>query len=118
MDKKKQSFNTKVIHAGEPDPRIEGAVNVPIFQSSTFEFEGQTDYNDLKYIRLNNTPNHIALHKKLAILEGAEKALVTSSGMSAITTTLLTFLKNGDHIIANNTLYGGTADYIKNDLNL
>ena len=116
MDKKKQSFNTKVIHAGEPDPRIEGAVNVPIFQSSTFEFEGQTDYNDLKYIRLNNTPNHIALHKKLAILEGAEKALVTSSGMSAITTTLLTFLKNGDHIIANNTLYGGTADYIKNDL--
>lgn len=116
MDKKKQAFNTKVIHAGEPDPRIEGAVNVPIFQSSTFEFEGQTDYNDLKYIRLNNTPNHIALHKKLAILEGAEKALVTSSGMSAITTTLLTFLKNGDHIIANNTLYGGTADYIKNDL--
>jgi cystathionine beta-lyase/cystathionine gamma-synthase len=116
MDKKKQSFNTKVIHAGEPDPRIEGAVNVPIFQSSTFEFEGQTDYNDLKYIRLNNTPNHIALHKKLAILEGAEKALVTSSGMSAITTTLLTFLKNGDHLIVNNTLYGGTADYIKNDL--
>mgnify|MGYP000848363165 FL=1 len=116
MDKKKYAFNTKVIHAGEPDPRIEGAVNVPIFQSSTFEFEGQTDYNDLKYIRLNNTPNHIALHKKLAILEGAEKALVTSSGMSAITTTLLTFLKNGDHLIANNTLYGGTADYIKNDL--
>jgi cystathionine beta-lyase/cystathionine gamma-synthase len=116
MDKKKQAFNTKVIHAGEPDPRIEGAINVPIFQSSTFEFEGQTDYNDLKYIRLNNTPNHVALHKKLAILEGAEKALVTSSGMSAITTTLLTFLKNGDHLIANNTLYGGTADYIKNDL--
>ena len=116
MVKKNQSFNTKVIHAGEPNPRIEGAVNVPIFQSSTFEFEGQTDYNDLKYIRLNNTPNHIALHKKLAALEGAEKALVTSSGMSAITTTLLTFLKNGDHLIANNTLYGGTADYIKNDL--
>ena len=116
MDNKKQAFNTKVIHAGEPDPRIEGAINVPIFQSSTFEFEGQTDYNDLKYIRLNNTPNHVALHKKLAILEGAEKALVTSSGMSAITTTLLTFLKNGDHLIANNTLYGGTADYIKNDL--
>ena len=116
MVKKNQSFNTKVIHAGEPNPRIEGAVNVPIFQSSTFEFEGQTDYNDLKYIRLNNTPNHIALHKKLAALEGAEKALVTSSGMSAITTTLLTFLKNGDHLSANNTLYCGTAEYIKNDL--
>ena len=116
MDKKKHAFNTKVIHAGEPDPRIEGAVNVPIFQSSTFEFEGQTDYNALKYIRLNNTPNHIVLHKKIAAIEGGKKALVTSSGMSAITTTLLTFLKNGDHLIANNTLYGGTADYIKNDL--
>ena len=96
MINKNLSFNTKVIHAGEPNPRIEGAVNVPIFQSSTFEFAGQTDYNDLKYIRLNNTPNHIVLHKKLAALEGAEKALVTSSGMSAITTSLLTFLKKGE----------------------
>ena len=116
MTNKNLSFNTKVIHAGEPNPRIEGAVNVPIFQSSTFEFSGQTDYNDLKYIRLNNTPNHIVLHKKLAALEGAEKALVTSSGMSAITTSLLTFLKKGDHLLAHNTLYGGTADYVKNDL--
>ena len=110
------SFDTKIIHAGEPDPRIEGAVSIPIFQSSTFEYAGQTDYNELKYIRLNNTPNHIALHKKLAILEGAERALVTSSGMSAITTSLLTFLKSGDHLLAHNTLYGGTADYLNHDI--
>ena len=113
---KDMSFDTKVIHAGEPDPKIEGAVNVPIFQSSTFEYAGQTSYDELKYIRLNNTPNHIVLHDKLAALEGAEKALVTSSGMSAITTALLTFLKSGDHLLAHNTLYGGTADYVKHDL--
>ena len=116
MSKKDMSFDTKLIHAGEPDPRIEGAVSIPIFQSSTFEYAGQTDYDSLRYIRLNNTPNHIALHKKLAALEGAEAALVTSSGMSAITTSLLTFLKSGDHLLAHSTLYGGTADYVKHDL--
>ena len=116
MSKKDMSFDTKLIHAGEPDPRIEGAVSIPIFQSSTFEYAGQTDYDSLRYIRLNNTPNHIALHKKLAALEGAEAALVTSSGMSAITTALLTFLKSGDHLLAHSTLYGGTADYVKHDL--
>ena len=116
MSKKDMSFDTKLIHAGEPDPRIEGAVSIPIFQSSTFEYAGQTDYDSLRYIRLNNTPNHIALHEKLAALEGAEAALVTSSGMSAITTSLLTFLKSGDHLLAHSTLYGGTADYVKHDL--
>ena len=116
MKKKDISFDTKIIHSGEPDPRIEGAANVPIFQSSTFEYSGQKSYDDLKYIRLNNTPNHIVLHEKLAILEGGDRALVTSSGMSAITTSLLTFLKSGDHLLAHKTLYGGTADYIKHDL--
>ena len=116
MSKKDMSFDTKLIHAGEPDPRIEGAVSIPIFQSSTFEYAGQTDYDSLRYIRLNNTPNHVALHKKLAALEGAESALVTSSGMSAITTALLTYLKSGDHLLAHSTLYGGTADYVKHDL--
>jgi len=116
MSKKDLAFDTMVIHAGDPDPRIEGAVNIPIFQSSTFEFTGQKSYDKLRYIRLNNTPNHIGLHIKLAAMEGAESALVTSSGMSAITTTLLTFLKSGDHLLAHNNLYGGTADYVKHDL--
>ena len=49
---KNMSFDTKVIHAGEPDPKIEGAVSIPIFQSSSFEYAGQTDYNELKYIQL------------------------------------------------------------------
>ena len=116
MAKDDQSFETKLIHAGEPKPRIDGAINVPIFQSSTYEYAGEGSYHDVRYLRLSNTPNHLALHKKLAALEGAGAALVTSSGMSAIATTLLTFLKAGDHLLAHNTLYGGTADFVNNEL--
>ena len=116
MDKDNQSFETKLIHTGEPRPRINGAINVPIFQSSTYEYTGEGSYHDVRYLRLSNTPNHLALHKKLAALEGSEAALVTSSGMSAIATALLTFLKAGDHLLAHNTLYGGTADFVNNEL--
>ncbi len=111
----KHQLNTKLIHAGEPEKRYGGAVSMPIFQSSTFEFGGQTDYHDLQYIRLNNTPNHIVLHEKLAALEGAEAALVTASGMAAISASFLTFLKSGDHFLAHESLYGGTHDLINKD---
>jgi cystathionine beta-lyase/cystathionine gamma-synthase len=109
-------LETKLIHAGQPDPLINGAVCMPIFQSSTYEYTGQTSYHDLKYIRLNNTPNHVALHQKLASLENAEAALVTASGMAAISTILLTILSSGDHFLAQDCLYGGTHDFINKDL--
>ena len=115
MAKVYKHIETKLIHAGEPKPLICGAVSMPIFQSSTFEYTGATTYHDLKYIRLNNTPNHIALHQKLAALENAEAALVTASGMAAITTTLLTVLSSGDHLLAQECLYGGTHDFITKD---
>lgn len=115
MAKVYKHIETKLIHAGEPKPLICGAVSMPIFQSSTFEYTGATTYHDLKYIRLNNTPNHIALHQKLAALENAEAALVTTSGMAAITTTLLTVLSSGDHLLAQECLYGGTHDFITRD---
>lgn len=105
-------LDTKLIHAGEPQPRIEGAVSLPIFQSAMFEYAGETSYHDLKYIRLNNTPNHVALHQKLAALENAEAALVTASGMAAISTSLLTVLSPGGHLLAQNTLYGGTHTFL------
>jgi cystathionine beta-lyase/cystathionine gamma-synthase len=111
----KHQLNTKLIHAGEPKERYAGAVSMPIFQSSTFAFGGETNYHDLKYIRLNNTPNHIALHQKLADLERAEDALVTASGMAAISASLLAFLKSGDHFLAHESLYGGTHDLITKD---
>ena len=109
-------IETTLIHAGEPKPRIMGAVSLPIFQSSTYEYGGQDSYHDLKYIRLNNTPNHIALHQKLAALENGEAAIVTASGMAAITTTLLTVLGSGDHFLAQECLYGGTHDLLTKDL--
>jgi len=116
MAKIYKHLETKLIHAGEPDPLINGAVSMPVFQSSTFEYTGATSYHDLKYIRLNNTPNHIALHQKLAALENAEAALVTASGMAAISTTLLSILSSGDHLLAQECLYGGTHDFITKDL--
>jgi cystathionine beta-lyase/cystathionine gamma-synthase len=109
-------LETLAIHSGEPRPRIGGAVNVPIFQSSTFEFKGEGGYHDVRYIRLNNTPNHTVLHAKLAALEGGESALVAASGMAAISATLLSLLSSGDHLIAHRSLYGGTHDFITKDL--
>ncbi|MEE4112520.1 MAG: aminotransferase class I/II-fold pyridoxal phosphate-dependent enzyme, partial [Desulfobacteraceae bacterium] len=75
-----------------------------------------SNYDDLKYIRMNNTPNHDVLHKKLAGLENADAALVTASGMAAISTTLLALFSPGDHILVQNCLYGGTQDFFVSDL--
>ncbi len=103
-----QAIDTKLIHAGEGH-RIEGAIRTPIFQTAMFEH----DDSPLRYIRYNNTPNQIVLNQKLAILEGAEEALVTGSGMAAISGALLTSLKPGDHLLAQNTLYGGTHAFVR-----
>src|ERR671925_2112738 len=95
--------DTKLVHAGEPVPRDRGAVALPIYQSSTFEGVGGAGigYHDIRYARLSNTPNHAVLHAKLAALENAEAALVTSSGMAAITTAILTVVSAGDHLLAH-----------------
>jgi cystathionine beta-lyase/cystathionine gamma-synthase len=105
-----KGIDTKLIHAGEPEPLIGGAVSMPIFQSSTFEYAGQTSYHDLRYIRMSNTPNHAVLHAKLAALENAEAALVAGSGMAAISAALFTVLGGGGHLIAQDCVYGGTHD--------
>ncbi|HZT02685.1 MAG TPA: aminotransferase class I/II-fold pyridoxal phosphate-dependent enzyme [Steroidobacteraceae bacterium] len=115
MTSASRRIETEVIHAGEPRPRIEGAIAMPIFQSAMFEYAGETRYDDLRYIRLNNTPNHLMLHRKLAQLEGSEAALVTASGMAAISTTLFTVLESGDHLLAQSSLYGGTHELITKD---
>jgi len=112
LEKTRSQIETQLIHAGEPSPLIEGAVSMPIFQSSTYAYRGETDYHALRYIRLSNTPNHVALHTKLAAIENAESALVTASGMAAVSTTLLTLLAAGDHMIAQDCLYGGTHDLL------
>lgn len=116
MSRVYKRLETQLIHAGEPLPRIEGAVEMPIFQSAMFEYSGEGGkYHDLKYIRLNNTPNHTALHTKIAALENAEAGLITASGMAAISTTFLTVLSAGDHLLAQSCLYGGTHDLVTKD---
>jgi len=107
---------TKLIHSGEIRPGVMGAVSLPIFQSAMFEYAGAEHYHDIKYIRLNNTPNHTVLHAKLAALENAEAALVAASGMAAITTGVLSVLSAGDRIIAQESLYGGTHDFFTKHL--
>ena len=101
------AIDTQLIHAGEAD-RVEGAVRMPIFQTAMFEH----DDSPLRYIRYNNTPNQELLNRKLAVLEGAEEALVTGSGMTAITGAILSVLKPGDHLLAQNSLYGGTHGFV------
>ena len=111
-----KQLETKVVRAGTPSPRINGAVVAPIFQSAMFEYAGEASYHDLKYIRLNNTPTHTALHAKLAAMENGEAALSAASGMAAISTTLLTVLSPGDHLLAQDCLYGGTLDLLNTEL--
>jgi cystathionine beta-lyase/cystathionine gamma-synthase len=105
-------IETKLVHAGEPLPRIAGAVQMPIFQSATYEYGGEGNYHDVRYLRTNNTPSQVALHLKIAALENAQAALVTASGMAAISTTLLSLLSAGDHLLAQSCLYGGTHDLL------
>jgi len=114
MSKTYERIETRLIHSGEP--RINGSVVMPIFQTAMFEYAGEKSYDAIKYLRLNNSPNHVALHEKLAAIENAQSALVTSSGMAAISTTLLTLLGSGDHLLAQNCLYGGTHDLLTKDL--
>ena len=88
------SLSTLLIHAGEPEPRIEGAVSMPVFQTANFINGGEESYQDVRYARLNNTPNHVALAAKLAAIEGGEAALALGSGMAAIASVFFSLLKN------------------------
>ena len=115
MSESSLRIETKLVHAGEPLPRILGAVEMPIFQSATFEYGGEASYHDVRYLRTNNTPSQLALQAKIAALENAPAALVTASGMAAISTTLLTVLSAGDRLLAQSCLYGGTHDLMNRD---
>ncbi len=116
MARKFHSPETKAIHSGEPHPPINGAVNIPIFQSSTFESSvSRAEYNAQRYMRLSNTPTHIAVHEKLAALENAPAALVSGSGMAAIATGLLSVLSAGDHLLVQKGAYGGTHALLTHD---
>jgi cystathionine beta-lyase/cystathionine gamma-synthase len=98
--------STIAVHGG-PDGHHEGAVASPLFQSVNFEQEVGTG-EGLRYARYGNNPNAESVQRRLAMLEGAEAALVLSSGMGATACALLALLRPGDHLISSSWIYGGT----------
>ena len=100
-------FDTLAIHAGQdPDPQT-GAVNVPIYQTSTFaQHEVGRTFGGYEYARTHN-PTRTALEECIAALEGGKHGLAFASGMAAIT-TLCYLLRPGDHVVLGNDVYGGT----------
>ena len=110
--KNNQRIKTICTHVGEvEDKRFKGAIS-PIYMSTSYQF----DEVDIKrYPRYFNTPNQEFLSKKIAALEHAEAGLIFGSGMAAISTTFLAFLKAGDHIVLQNTLYGGTSNFVREE---
>jgi cystathionine beta-lyase/cystathionine gamma-synthase len=99
-------FATRAIHDGqEPDP-LTGAVNVPIYLSSTYVQQGIGENKGYEYSRVSN-PTRTRLEENLASLEGGVAAPVFASGMAAIH-AVVCLLKSGDHVVCGNDLYGGT----------
>jgi O-acetylhomoserine (thiol)-lyase len=114
---------TNALHAGHDVTKTQGTRAVPIYQTSSYVFNDSDHAANLFaltesgyiYTRLNNPTNDI-LEQRLAAVEGGVAAVATASGTAAIATTLMTLLKKGDHIVASNSLYGGTFNMLKNTL--
>ena len=111
-DSKELGINSICVHVGEvKDEQFKGAVS-PIYVSTSYAFY-QVDIK--RYPRYFNTPNQEALRRKIAALEHTEDALIFGSGMAAISTAMLAFLKKGDHVLIQHVIYGGTYNFIANE---
>ncbi len=128
MTNKLRKIGTKAVHAGSDLSKHYGAVSTPIFNASTFAFpnaeEGSAihegDIPGYFYSRINN-PTQEALENALAEIEGGEACIVFSSGMGAISNAILTCVREGDHIVAPESIYassGGFLNYLKSSLNI
>ena len=110
---------TLALHAGHNTSETGGTRAVPIYQTTSYVFDNTDHAANLFslaepgyiYTRINN-PTADILEQRLASLEGGIAAVATSSGSAALATTLLTLLKTGDHIVASNSLYGGTFNLL------
>ncbi len=115
-----ESLSTRAIHAGEPRKKYADSLTTPIIQTSTFTFKNSKAIEDytkkgkvrFEYGRYGNPTAKIA-EKRLADLEGAEDCVVFSSGMSAITTTILSLVRSGDHIVITDDSYKKTLEFSK-----
>ena len=107
-----RKFSTKCVHEGGlEDQQYKSAVS-PLYMATNYAFE---DVAEKRYPRYFNTPNLAAVGQKIAALEKAAAGLIFSSGMAAISTTLLSFFKKGDHIVLQNEIYGGTRNFVKTE---
>ena len=116
-------WSTKAIHAGEESLPKTGPLIPPIYQNSTFQFETAEECaaaftdEDSGYIYTRwGNPTQSVLENKIAVLECGEAALATASGMAAVSTTLLTLLAHGDHVVAMDSLYAGSYNILNEDL--
>lgn len=124
MNNRNLKFETLQLHVGQetPDP-VTGARAVPIYQTTSYVFHdsvhaaarfGLTDAGNI-YGRLTNSTQDV-LEKRIAALEGGEAALALSSGAAAITYTIQALAQNGDHIVAQKTIYGGSYNLLAHTL--
>jgi len=111
---KPHSKETQCVHSGTILDHEDEGSNTPVYTSTSF---GYLDKETPVYPRYFNTKNQQALAEKISVLEDGEDALVLSSGMAAITGTLFTFLSQGDHVVFQSALYGGTIHFIASELN-
>ena len=118
-----KSLATRAIHAGESRKKYADSLTTPIIQTSTFTFQNSRHIEDytkkgkehFEYGRYGNPTAQIA-ERRLANLEGAEDCVVFTSGMSAITTTILTLVQSGDHIVITDDSYKKTLEFCKSYL--
>ncbi len=116
----KLGINTRLVHSGEKPCPVTGALRMPIYQTSTFVFENVEqgarrfagEEEGYIYTRLGN-PTQNALEVKMADLEGGEAAIATASGMAAVTSATMGFLKQGDHVVSSEAVYGCTHSLFK-----
>jgi cystathionine beta-lyase/cystathionine gamma-synthase len=116
MEKNKFRRETNAVRGGGSLHKKNGPVTTPIYQTSTFEVTDNEEqlratHTDRFYTRYGNPTNTVA-EKAIAELEGTDAALLFSSGMAAITTSILALVKAGDHIVAQRDIYGGVTKFL------
>ena len=121
--RKELAFATRAVHAGEAPCPATGALDTPIYQSTTFVSANADEmaavYGEEKsgfmYTRYGN-PTIRALEQKLAVLEGGEAALATASGMAAVSSAILGYVQTGDHVVAAQSIYGASYNFLNKKL--
>ena len=108
--------DTQAVHGGKHLEKCNAPMAQPIYQTSTFQVTDSEQQlratgTDMFYTRYGN-PTHTAVESAIAELEGTDTALLFSSGMNAITTSILSLVKSGDHIVAQRDIYGGVAKFL------